>query len=563
MANHHHTLHQHSVDFLDDLVEDAGSDTARIVRRRMGYPDDVTFFEEAPAGVLAHDAMMPLYLACTPHEREQRIEHGWSSYVSLRNAYLTAAVVFGRADLLAMLLLDAVGLGDRWQHYIDAGEVHRQSPVSVLHVVLDRASPELLNESLTVDLPGTYSLPVWVALLLATRPSADRYRDVLRRFQDAGATGFARHLRDKHPVLMNRRALNAAIDDAERAAFIAMTQGTIDRLSATRETLRQPSNLLALLKSLTDPLGPMSNADADGEPEPPAEDPPTTDGPVDATDLYMSEVEEREAANHAVTQASGPQWMEPGKSAWGWNTDLTDEQQAAERARLGLPPPIVFDPATFDRNQRLERQLVSAITVGNIDDVQRILDAGADPDTPNHCPGMALARSIGVNEQITALLLARGASPTRRFYGVTPLTMLCQKADQRSQGIADAEQLEDALNVLVQTMGLLVRAGATASQQNDLKNQATVSVIGNVPDAWQWIVKMPILHEAYLAALEERKDIEEEAAQGLESIRQAVADYPAQWARAGQDAQVMLDKAKRTVSGGVAPGHGRKSGQKR
>ncbi|MGX5872982.1 hypothetical protein MJ547_04370, partial [Burkholderia gladioli] len=545
---HHHLRHSHSSEFLDDLVQDAGSEAASTVRQALGYPNDATFFEEAPAGVLAHEALMLLYLACTPEERAQRRENGWSGYLTLRQAYLEAAVVFGRADLLATVLLDSVGLGGTATRGIAPGEVHRNLPMSVFDAVLERADADLLNTSLVVDLVGTYHLPVWVAMLLAMRPASDRYRKILVRFQKAGATGFRTHLFNKHPLLLNREALNVAIDhvDAiEHAPRRAPSPIPREAPGTVVNALRDPAELLAIIDELPDPSDTRVP-----EPSEQAHD----EEPADATERYMQDVEAREAAQHERDASGVPMTVESRLHAWGWNATLTGEQENAQRARLGLPPRVVLDAAKWDRQRVMESQLVLAITQGRFNDVRSMLERGVDPDTPHHIAGLALAGASIRSARVVGLLLAYGANPVLRFDGMTALSRVCKQAhDLYVGGFEDRETMEDTIDVFVQRMGLLVRAGATASQSNDQKDPPEwASIEGN--DAWHWLRAVPPMYEAYLEAVEQRKAIEEDVALDLASVRRAVKDYPEQVKQAALDALAMLDHAKRVAGGQTSPG---------
>jgi len=553
---HFHLKHDHDPDDLNDLTLDAGDATTPQVRRSFGYPDGITFFEEAPAGLLAHEAVTVLESACAKHERTvQEVMSGqpWVSYETTREAYLTAALIFGRADLLAAVLLDCSNQGAEWSRFFAFGEVHRTLGNPALNVLIDSTPADVLNTVLTTHLTGDLRrVPVWVAVLLAARVGPRRYGCVLRRLALSGAKGFRQHLAGKHPVLLNRAALDLAIeraeDTVEEVARKAAARRAKQHADATLSTLRQARDALADVESRTKDrdvsdilaiinelpgVGPLASLDE-----------PNDNGPVDATDRYMAEVEERENAARSTTEHRPADSLSARFDAWGWSAVLTTSQEQHERKRLGLPPrPLVENE---HRRRLQETELVTACRTKRIADVQRLLNLGVDPDTLTFMPGAALSWALSTSERLATMLLAQGANPTQRCNGVTPLSYVCRMAYERTTGgFEDREDMEDSLDPYVLRIGLLVRAGATASQLNAPTN----AMDDAGPDAWHWIRKVPALYDAYLDAVEQRKQIVEEAEQGLASVRQAVKDHTAEMEQAMHDAAAMLDEAKRTAAG--------------
>jgi hypothetical protein len=118
--------------------------------------------------------------------------------------------------------------------------------------------------------------------------------------------------------------------------------------------------------------------------------------------------------------------------------------------------------------------------------------------------------------------------------------------ERTTGGFEDREDMEDSLDPYVLRIGLLVRAGASASQLSGPTN----AMDDAGPDTWHWIRKVPALYDAYLDAVEQRRQIVEEAEQGLASVRQAVKDHDEQAKQAEADVHDLLDEVKRKASGG-------------
>jgi hypothetical protein len=185
--------------------------------------------------------------------------------------------------------------------------------------------------------------------------------------------------------------------------------------------------------------------------------------------------------------------------------DIDEENR--ERNRLGLPPRV--EPHNVKERRQRERKLITAVQSLRPVDVSKALLEGADPDTPHILEGIALTTAVLYGQlRIVRMLLAHGANPMLRSEGFTLLTLLAYRAKKHFDGgFEDREAREDAMDIYIQIMGLLVRAGATAGQLN-----AEIHSDGRViqpnrkePDAWHWIRQVPPLYEAYLDAVEERK----------------------------------------------------------
>lgn len=229
--------------------------------------------------------------------------------------------------------------------------------------------------------------------------------------------------------------------------------------------------------------------------------------------------------------------------------DIDEENR--ERDRLGLPPRV--KPHNVTACRKRERKLITAVQSLRPVDVSKALHAGADPDTPHILEGIALTTAVYYGQlRIVRMLLAHGANPMLRSEGFTLLTLLAYRAKEHFDGgFEDREAMEDAMDIYIQIMGLLVRAGATAGQLNAEihSNGRVIQPNRKEPDAWHWIRQVPPLYEAYLDAVEERKMIVEEMEHALAHVRLAVEDYPDQAKQAEADVQAMLDEVKRKARG--------------
>lgn len=523
---HHHRKHDHDRTFLNDLTIDAGDRDAQMVRIRMGYQDQTAFFEEAPAGILMHEALTVLESACGARERRDHRGMGaqpWVNYEATREAYLTAALVFGRADLLATVLLDSTDLSDAWSRFFSAGKVHRTLPMDALNLLIDEAPTDVLNTLLVTDLTGDlYRVPVWVAMLLAARPAGVDYNDLLARLERAGVTGFREHLAGKHQeVLKDRMALNRAIQNVD---------GNVAPLEARKvhHTLGQPLDDAGVLRSMDEGLKNILAV-------------------IDGLGADRAQAARRQR----TTENAAPTPMAERLNAWGATAYLTRDEEDRERKRLGLLPRVIRPVPAVQRTR--EAQLLQAVKERRMKDVRRLLDEGVDPDTPAFQQGIAFASALLQSDRLAGLMLARGASPIARYNGETLLSFVCRAGYERyTGGFIDREDMEDVLDTHVQAIGLLVRAGATAWQLN-VKRAPGASAWSHgseAEDAWHWIKKVPALYEAYLDAVEERRAIVDEAEKDLAGVRQAVGDYPDQVKQAEADVHDLLDEVKRKARGG-------------
>ncbi|HDR8994460.1 TPA: hypothetical protein QDB01_000337 [Burkholderia vietnamiensis] len=561
-ASHHHAKHAHHPDWLCDLTEDAGFHGATLVRQRMGYRDGAAFFEEAPAGVLVHEALLVLETACPSVLRlQEELIDGpfWATYEAARNAYLLAALVFGRADLLAAVLLDGAKKIDRWSGAFNPAHVHRTLPMPVQNVLFADTPSDLLNVKLVTDLRGDLrTVPVWTAILLAARPAPRRYASVLKRLASAGATGFREHLAGKHPVLLNRAALDRAIEQAEavadKAAYRRAQKAAAWMESRRRSTAGKASpsvslgdDLDALLNeardALVDAQRGTQNPDLTGllndviaVAELPSDEPShdVQDQATLAIEADLERMRQRDAINALVS------------------ADLPLDVENGMREGLGLPP-LFVDPRAHER-RALELKLVGAIRLNRPVDVSKALLEGADPNTPLIEAGVAMGMAVH-NRQLRTLrmLLAHGADPTVRLRGFTLLSHNAGNAKNHFDGgFDDREAMEDAMDCYIEIQSLLVRAGATADQLNarQLPDGTLIQPHPEEPDAWHWIRQVPPLYESYLDALDERKQIVEEVGRALEQVKQAVRDLPELEKEAQAAAKAMLDEAKRRAKGG-------------
>lgn len=560
---HFHLKHDHDRDWLNDLVTtDAASDTAFRVRHRLGYPDGITFFEEAPAGVLVHEALTVLETECPAFDRAQQNAidgQPWIDYETTRDAYLTASLVFGRADLLAAVLLDSASPNQSaaWGGFFAAGEVHRTLTPQTLNALIDHVPADVLNVLLGTDLHGDLaSVPVWVAMLLASRPQPRRYGTVLRRLALAGATGVREHLVGKHPVLLNRDALNAAIDGAERAVQVAQARS---KAKAQREVLhgttvngstvpQVPCTLDSIFTTATVFTDPAEAVTDEGS---------TVYNPAD--DGHSSErcIDDLEGGT------VGPAPVDPvaahvdGRLASlgtvAGNPNLSLDQENAERERVGLPPRVT--QSKVGERRTAEHHLVVAVENGRMAEVKRLLLAGVDPETPNYIRGLAIVTALKQKGPMAGMLFAHGANASMRTAAGTLLTMVCQAAfDTYSRCVRedwDDERMDAAMDHYVQQVGLLVRAGATASQFNlNMSGTRIDEARGTMaPDAWHWIRQVPMVWEAYDQAVAYRAALGDEAKQFVASIPQIVRDYPVQVKQAEDAVASMLAAAKSRAAG--------------
>lgn len=552
---HFHLKHDHNHNWLDLLTLDASDATALVVRRRMGYPDGITFFEEAPAGVLVHEALTVLLTPCDAGNREseeQRSSPAWAIYETNRDFYLLASLVFGRADLLAAVLLDCSRHTDAWALSFKPGEVHRTLPSSALDLLIDETPANVLNLMLVTDLQGDlYQLPVWVAILLAARPNPRRYGSLLRRLATSGATGFRQHLVGKHPVLMNRAAIDKAVEDAERLADkvayrnaqrTAERQGTA-RSGAPAEPTRKDEDvdLLDHVRDLFDSINVRPTTGSD----------PETDAIVqeimDDTNRAVEEAARREHdLNTALAGAS--EAVHDRIAGYHESTYLSSDDEDKQRERLGLPPRTRITSAHLNRRRVLESRLLGAIRNGRLKEVSKALLDGADPDTAVLGDGSAMVAAI-LHRQVKTvrMLLAHGANPALRYEGYSMLSYVAKYAgDVLKQDFDDREGLEDALDPYVQIQGLLVRAGATADQLNGYRDEGTYRPHPVERDGWHFLRLVPPLREAYEDAVDERKAAIEEADRALASMHQAIKDHPELERKAALDVKAMLAQAKGT-----------------
>ncbi|RPE23017.1 hypothetical protein [Burkholderia pseudomallei] len=489
----------------------------------------------------------------------------WIDYETTRDAYLTAALVFGRADLLAAVLLDSASPNQSaaWGRFFAAGEVYRTLTPQVLGVLIDHVPADVLNVLLGTDLPGDLaSVPVWVAMLLAARPAPEHYKDVLARLAFAGATGFGQHLGDgKHPVLMNRDALNKAIGHATRTAESMTRKTTLARSNAAASILDEyerrvhvpignegkappagkEAGILAIINGLHD-LVETEQQDGAGLLG-------SMEQYLDEAEVRMANYEKRQAARNV--DAPLAQISDIGAAidhklgTWGMYRDLTLDQENQERERLALPPRVVAPRSRYDVQRRKEWDLIQAIQVGRMKDITRLLNEGVNPDTPNFLVGMALCAALLRNPKLAAMLLAQGANPLLRPAGLTMITHVARAAAQRLDGgFIDHETMEDTMDTYAQSIGLLVRAGATASQMNV---QQTAS---DPVDAWHWLRQVPLVEEAYLEALEVRQAAVQEAEQAVKEVQEQVRRYPDEEKQAAAAVAAMLGNVKRAARGG-------------
>ncbi|MCA8448913.1 ankyrin repeat domain-containing protein [Burkholderia vietnamiensis] len=551
---HFHLKHDHDRGWLHMLTLDASNAVAQTLRERMGYRTAEAFFEEAPASILAHEAWSVLEAECPAAIRTREERNGtplWVNYELARDSYLLAALVFGRADLLAAVLLDCSNHVDAWPITFKDG-VHRTLPSSARDLLIDQTPADVLNLMLVTDLPGDlYRLPVWVAILLASRPTPSRYGAVLRRLADAGATGFREHLEGKHPVLMNRVALDRAIEKAEThvAYRTARSAATCDDLTERLSALRDIRDALmdaerrakeedeGSRKTVSPVFGDLFDTVPNSLPQ----ETDVTDVIMDPTERAL-DAEEVRLVEHERTAALIRSLIQAKFDAL--NTRTGDE--AMDRKALGLPP--IVQHGSFAARQSAEQKLLVAISSGRTADVSKALLSGADPDTPLIGAGSAMTLAIECRQvKIVRMLLAHGATATLRNKGFTMLSRVASRAKQQfEQDYDEREGLEDALDPYIEIQGLLVRAGATADQMNAcfMPNGTVVQPHPFEPNAWHWLRHVPMLYEGYLDAVEERKAAVQEADQAMAAIRKAVEDYPEHERKAALDVNAMLAKAK-------------------
>ncbi|QHE10603.1 ankyrin repeat domain-containing protein [Burkholderia glumae] len=216
------------------------------------------------------------------------------------------------------------------------------------------------------------------------------------------------------------------------------------------------------------------------------------DGPDDPTD----DVESDTVPNVPAVQAWVQRWagMKPVKK----------------------PRPVALVKRHTDaEGRRLERELSQAINKHWTGKFHKLLDEGADPnghDGSGKPLGIAVLRG---RLEYVSWLLALGADPNAQYHGRTILATLMRQVEQYAdEGDGDGDDHE-----WPERIELLARWGADPHLENRWYDEDDDD---EGPNAWPFILKRPVLYEAFMKGRNARLQADDDAMRVLRDAREGV-----------------------------------------
>ncbi|OBR53734.1 ankyrin repeat domain-containing protein [Paraburkholderia tropica] len=181
---------------------------------------------------------------------------------------------------------------------------------------------------------------------------------------------------------------------------------------------------------------------------------------------------------------------------------------------LIVPPPPRLPPThSVAEGKRLESELCRAINAHWDGAFHKLLDDGADPNGLDGS-GKPLRKAVlrGKVEYVS-WLIARGANPNGKCYGRTMLsTLMSQIEEYIDEGDGEGDDF-----CWPEKLELLVRLGANPFFRNDYYDRDDPT---EGPTAWPFIIKRPVLYEAYQRGMAVRRQADDDAQRLLEDVRE-------------------------------------------
>ncbi|WP_234745067.1 ankyrin repeat domain-containing protein [Burkholderia sp. WTPI3] len=233
------------------------------------------------------------------------------------------------------------------------------------------------------------------------------------------------------------------------------------------------------------------------------------DGPDDPTD----DVESDTVPNVPAVQAWVQRWagMKPVKKP--------------------RPAPLL-KRHTDAEGRRLERELSQAINKHWTGKFHKLLDEGADPnghDGSGKPLGIAVLRG---RLEYVSWLLALGADPNAQYHGRTIIATLMRQVEQYAdEGGGDGDDHE-----WPERIELLARWGADPHRENRWYDEDDDD---EGPNAWPFILKRPVLYEAFMKGRNARLQADDDAMRLLRDGRESVG-----LAEVADATRAMLDTAR-------------------
>ncbi|MCA7967320.1 hypothetical protein LGM54_30520 [Burkholderia cenocepacia] len=170
---------------------------------------------------------------------------------------------------------------------------------------------------------------------------------------------------------------------------------------------------------------------------------------------------------------------------------------------------------TDAESRRLERELCQAINKHWTGKFHKLLDEGADPngrDGSGKPLGIAVLRG---RLEYVSWLLALGADPNAQYHGRTILATLMRQVEQYAdEGGGDGDDHE-----WPERIELLARWGADPHLENRWYDEDDDD---EGPNAWPFILKRPVLYEAFMKGRNARLQADDDAMRVLRDAREGV-----------------------------------------
>ncbi|MDN4573633.1 hypothetical protein DBB29_08605 [Pandoraea cepalis] len=181
---------------------------------------------------------------------------------------------------------------------------------------------------------------------------------------------------------------------------------------------------------------------------------------------------------------------------------------------LVVPPPPRQSPThSIAEGKRLERELCRATNKHWDGSFHRLLNEGADPNGFNGSGRPLRIAVLRGKVEYMSWLITRGANPNGKCYGRTMLSILMsQVEDYIDEGDGEGDDF-----CWPEKLELLVRLGANPFLTNDYWDRDDDS---EGPTAWPFIVKRPVLYEAYQRGMAARREADNDAHRLLNDVRE-------------------------------------------
>ncbi len=189
------------------------------------------------------------------------------------------------------------------------------------------------------------------------------------------------------------------------------------------------------------------------------------------------------------------------------------ERWANTKPLVVLPPP--HQPPTHGvvERMRLDRELCRAINKHWDGSFHRLLDEGADPNGFNGSGKPLRVAVLRGKVEHVSWLIARGANPNATTYGLTMLsTLMSQIEEYIDEGDGEGDDF-----CWPEKLELLVRLGANPFIRNDYYDRDDPT---EGPTAWPFIIKRPVLYEAYQRGMAARREADNDAHRLLNDVRE-------------------------------------------